>query len=586
VATRASDTKPHDRSGKTDATDRGSNGDRSTKDSSSWPTPAGGRHRPTAASIRRVAREKLGFDSLRPGQVEATREVLAGRDTLAVLPTGAGKSAIHQIAADLIDGPTVVVSPLLALQRDQVKALEDRELGAAAELNSAITTRERRAVFDELTQGELEFVFLAPEQLGNEAVLASLRAAHPRLFVVDEAHCVSEWGHDFRPDYLRLGTVIEGLGHPTTLALTATAAPPVRREIAERLRLDKPAVIVQGFDRPNIRLGVEAFVEGRDDPGAKREALIDRVARTPGSGIVYAATRRATEELADRGVSAAAYHAGMNVAARERVQEAFMGGETAVIVATTAFGMGIDKPDVRFVFHHDIGESVDAYYQELGRAGRDGEPAEAVLFYDEDDLNLRRFFAGGGGLDQDEVLRVAAAVRDHGPVTPVALRDEMGMSETRLTRALNRLEEVNAVALLPTGEAVPDGRRGDLEEITAAAMTAQANQRRFARSRLDMMRGYAETRGCRRDYLFNYFGGDLRGPCGRCDNCDAGLVAPEAQTDDERFPIESGVVHRAWGDDQVMRHEEDKIVVLFATVGYRTLDCDLVTVEGLLTARP
>jgi len=311
--------------------------------------------------IEQVARESFGWEKLRPGQAEAAAAAIDGRDTLAVMSTGYGKSAIYQIAALLIPGPTVVVSPLIALQREQAEELEEQGVGGAANVNSTVGVTERREAFEDLEEDELEFMFLSPEQLANEDVQEDLAAAEPSLFVVDEAHCISEWGHDFRPDYLKLGAVAEALGRPPILALTATASPPVREEIVARLGMRDPAVFVRGFDRPNIWLGVERFREEEH----KRRALIERVAEEPKPGIVYAATRRGAEEYAadfrEAGVDALAYHGGMNKSDRSRAQEKFMDDELDVIVATTAFGMGVDKPNVRFVFHSEVADSVDSH---------------------------------------------------------------------------------------------------------------------------------------------------------------------------------------------------------------------------------
>jgi ATP-dependent DNA helicase RecQ len=274
--------------------------------------------------VRRIAREAFGYDRLRPGQEEAIKSLLSGRDTLAVMPTGAGKSAIYQIAGLQIPGPTIVVSPMIALQRDQVMTLQEQGLAEAAHVNSTMSANQRQEVFQTLKEGELEYLLLAPEQFNNPESLEYLREAKPSLFVVDEAHCISDWGHDFRPDYLKLGTVIETLGHPTLLALTATASPPVREEIMERLGMHNPKVVVQGFDRPNIWLGVESYNE--EQP--KRRALLDRVVEWEKPGIIYAATRKHAEDLAaalcEREVRAQAYHAGMKAKDREQVQNAFM----------------------------------------------------------------------------------------------------------------------------------------------------------------------------------------------------------------------------------------------------------------------
>jgi ATP-dependent DNA helicase RecQ len=528
--------------------------------------------------IDRVARDVFGFSELRPGQREAIESVLAGRDTLVVMSTGSGKSAIYQIAGLLIDGATVVVSPLIALQRDQVDDLAGARAGAA-QLNSTVPPAERERALSELAENALEFLLLAPEQLANPDVLGELAAAKPSLLVVDEAHSISEWGHDFRPDYLRLGAAAEALGRPTIVALTATAAPPVRDEIVERLNLRDPAVLVRGFDRPNIRLAVEAF-HGEQGEERKLRALQEAIAAAPKPGIVYVATRRHAEELAsslcERGVTAASYHAGMKSGERDDVQERFMAGDLEVVVATTAFGMGIDKADVRWVFHSEVSESVDAYYQEIGRAGRDGEPAEAVLFYRSEDLGLRRFFAGSGHVEVDEIAQVLEAVRD-GAQTPSALQDEVELSATKLTTALSRLEEAGAVRVLPDGEIEP--RDASADAVRAAAETEE-KRRVFDRSRVDMMRGYAETDGCRRAFILSYFGEPFEPPCGRCDNCEAGRT--DAPPDDVPFAVGSRVAHGQWGEGVVQRYDDDAVVVLFDEVGYKTLALAVIRERAIL----
>ncbi|MEM9502821.1 MAG: RecQ family ATP-dependent DNA helicase, partial [Cyanobacteria bacterium P01_E01_bin.43] len=313
-----------------------------------------------------IAQQVFGYEQLRTGQRQVLEAVLTGRDTLGVMPTGSGKSAIYQIAALRLPGATLVISPLIALQQDQVSAIAEQGTVNAAVLNSTLTKTERHQVFEQLAQGELEFVFLAPEQLSNPETLNKLQANPPSLFVVDEAHCISEWGHDFRTDYLQLGTAITALGHPTVLALTATASPLVRREIIERLALENAVEIVQGFDRPNLHLAAQRFYTSDD----KLSALTQAVQRAELPGIVYVATRQAADDIAtalqQESLKAAAYHAGMSAAERETTQDQFMADELDIMVATTAFGMGIDKANVRFVFHYDVPGSVDAYYQEIG----------------------------------------------------------------------------------------------------------------------------------------------------------------------------------------------------------------------------
>jgi ATP-dependent DNA helicase RecQ len=459
----------------------------------------------SAEEIRRLAKESLGISKLRPGQLEAIEALAAGRDTLVVMSTGYGKSAIYQLAGELIEGPTIVVSPLIALQRDQVEAMEEAAVGEAAELNSTVSESRREELMESLREGEREFVLLAPEQLAKEDVLEELREAKPSLLVVDEAHCISEWGHDFRPDYLRLGAFAERLGQPTLLALTATASPPVRREIVERLGMEGPEVIVRGFDRPNLHLAVRRFSEEH----GKERALVEAVGEAEKPGIVYIATRRASEELAvelrEAGITAEAYHAGLGSKRRGELQDSFMEDEIEAIVATTAFGMGIDKPNVRFVFHAGLSDSVDSYYQEVGRGGRGGKAAAACVFYRPEDQAIRRFLAGGGGDEREE----------------------------------------------------------------------------FEKSRLEMMRSYAEHTGCRRDFVLSYFGEDHEAPCGNCDNCDAGLVEPKADVE-RPFQIGATVTHNEWGPGEVQRYDGDRVVVLFESVGYRTLGLELVEEKNLL----
>ena len=506
--------------------------------------------------------------------------MLAGRDTLAVMSTGSGKSAIYQIAGLLIDGATVVVSPLIALQRDQVDELQARAAGGAAQLNSTLPAAERERALAELAEDALEFLLLAPEQLANPEVLGELAEARPSLLVVDEAHCISEWGHDFRPEYLRLGAAAEALGRPTIVALTATAAPPVRDEIVERLGMRDPEILVRAFDRPNIHLAVERFY-GEQGAERKLRALEDAIAEAPKPGIVYVATRRHAEELAaslcEHDVTAASYHAGMPAAERDEVQERFMEDGLEVVVATTAFGMGIDKADVRWVFHSEVAESLDAYYQEIGRAGRDDEPARATLFYRSEDLGLRRFFAGSGHVEVDEIAQVLDAVRRSGVLDPASLRARVELPETKLTTALSRLEEAGAVHVLPTGEVEPAD--ADAEAVRAAA-EAEEKRRAFERSRVDMMRGYAEADGCRRAFILSYFGEPFTPPCGNCDNCERGRV--DSVPADVPFAVGSRVAHEQWGAGVVQRYDEEAVVVLFDEVGYKTLALDVVRERGLL----
>src|SRR5579859_2285212 len=522
----------------------------------------------TTARVRQIARDVLGHPELRPGQLEAAAALAGGRDCLAILPSGAGKSAIYQIAAVALGGPAVVVSPLLALQREQADALRARGLTAIA-VNALSGASARREAAELLASGGTGFIFLGPEQLARDDVRDDLARAPVRLFTVDEAHCIASWGHDFRPDYLRLGGVIEAFAaRPAVAALTATAAPPVRQEIVDRLGLRDPRQVIRDFDRPEIHLAVRSFHRADD----QRAAVLTAVREQSGSGLVYTATRGQAETYAAL-LGVRHYHGGLSRAERLAAQRVFEGGAT--IVATSAFGMGMDRPGVRFVVHAEVPASLDEYYQEIGRAGRDGRPATAICCYRAEDLGLVRFFAAGMP-SQDDLAAVAAAVDR--PLTRRDLATRTQLPLGRLGELLNLLEATGAVRLRRLVEPAP-GRPAPAQAAARAAEVAQ-HHRSIERSRVEMMRRFAEMTDCRRRFLLRYFGEAVSQACQNCDNCDAGLSRPLVPAG--LFSPGERVTHHQWGPGLVLEAEADRLTVLFDDYGYRELSTQVVTGRHLL----
>jgi ATP-dependent DNA helicase RecQ len=521
--------------------------------------------------IEELARERLGFARLRPGQLGAVQWLTADRDVLAVLPTGGGKSAIYELAGLLRTGPTVVISPLIALQDDQLLHLRAAGLHAIV-LNSQQSAGEHAAALLASCDADT-FVFLSPEQLTNEQTLQTLKRARPGLFVVDEAHLISQWGHDFRPDYMLLGAQARAVGAPVRLGLTATAAPPVRDEIVRRLGLGDPAVVIGDFDRPNIGLSVTR-VRTVDD---KQRELARTAGDLRGPGIVYAAThasaQAAHETLAAAGHRVTLYHAGLSARERHTAMTAFLGGQARVIVATVAFGMGIDKPDVRWVLHADPPPSLDAYYQEFGRAGRDGEPSHAGLIYRYEDFETARHLTARS-ISGAAVARVAAGLAAG---QPAAGQQTTGRARQE-TAAFVRLVDIGAAEWRTDGQVHWAGAMTVAAALKASeAQTEQENE--IERTRLMMMRRYAEHPGCRRSFLLSYFGQDYPGPCGNCDN---DVEHPEAEPTDVPFAVGARVISEHWGEGTVQRYDSDQVTVLFDEHGYRELYLPVVLERGLL----
>jgi ATP-dependent DNA helicase RecQ len=498
---------------------------------------------PTMSDALISLREHFGFDDFRAGQPEVISAILAGKDAVVVMPTGSGKSLCYQLPAMMLAGATLVVSPLIALMKDQVDALQARGLPATF-INSSIAPNEQHARINALRRGEFKLVYIAPERFRSQRFVEALQSVRISLFAVDEAHCISTWGHDFRPDYLRLKSAIQALRGTQTLALTATATPYVRSDIIEQLGLVKPPTFVSGFDRPNLSIDVVHTEKER-----QKIAHIKRLSlKHEGSGIIYAATRKAVElvarELQEQGLRIAAYHAGMSDAVRVKAQDEFMAGQTQMIVATNAFGMGIDKPDIRFVAHYQMPGSIEAYYQEIGRGGRDGLPSDCVLLFNYADKNTHDFFIEGSYPDFGAVREVYNALVSTGlrniELSTAEIARRAGVSnEMAVQSALYLLERAGHIERGAAGEHREKGRRLrtimmiDSAPVTKLRVNPGDITRRAAleRRKLREMIEFCYTEYCFRAHILDYFGDPHHArQCGTCGNC-----APHTSTRNLKF---------------------------------------------------
>jgi ATP-dependent DNA helicase RecQ len=545
-------------------------------------------------AIVKLLRGVFGVERLRDGQQRVIDSVLDGRDTLAIMPTGSGKSLCYQISAKMLQGVTIVVSPLISLMKDQLEKLE--QLGIrATQVNSSLSADEEAAALEAIRAGTREIVFCTPERLAQSEFLAVLRAVPIALVVIDEAHCISQWGHDFRPAYLEMAASIDALGKPPLLALTATATDVVGEDIGRQLGRPRLNVINTGIYRPNLHYRVVQVT----NPEEKYAEALRFVRRSDGVGIVYCATVKAAEEmhrmLRDAGASVALYHGKLPARERKENQDLFMEGERRVMVATNAFGMGIDKSDTRFVIHLQLPANLEAYYQESGRAGRDGKEAWCTLLFLQDDKRVQQFFLVKHYPDAVELKAVYHAVSKLAAEGPVAFeRIDQAVGEIAAGKIKICLKLVKDGCLLRQNRALcyTPGRAEPAAALFGELAHVYALKQERDREALEQMVSYAVSGSCRWKVLLDYFGDTVPGfdKCGRCDNClnppaameqieirdDEFEREPEAEPAAPLFAIGARVRVPKYDVGTVLEVAGDQVTVGFPDRSSRTFMADFV----------
>ncbi|HKP04843.1 MAG TPA: RecQ family ATP-dependent DNA helicase [Chthoniobacterales bacterium] len=498
-----------------------------------------------------VLEKYFGFREFLDAQEEVITAIAGGADALVVMPTGGGKSLCYQLPALLLEGTTVVVSPLIALMKDQVDALERRGISATL-INSTLTPGQQQERIRALARGEFKLVYIAPERFRSRSFLEALGQSTIALFAVDEAHCMSMWGHDFRPDYFRLGQVLETLGRPQVAAFTATATPEVRRDILTHLALREPREFVAGFARPNLKL-LLTHVANEAEKYGRLNALI----RENKTGIVYCSTRKRVEAVAETlklaNISSILYHGGMNDDEREKAQNEFMQGRRDIVVATNAFGMGIDRSDIRFVVHFDVPGSVEAYYQEAGRAGRDGEAATCELLFNHADTRVQEFFIEGSNPPLEfiaqtyEMLRREMDSKNELQISIKEMAARLGdeRSDMMVSSSLHVLDRENYIDRFDIpGKRVRGTRvlqpevRGHQLKLDAAKLR---EKERRDRAKLKMMIDFAYARECRQQAILRYFGEADPARCGNCDICLESAGPARPPTEEETIIVQKAL---------------------------------------------